>query len=262
MPDWLLKKDNYIPEKDKDTFINKSILSLLGVISKFTLGNRKKRENFKLNPITLILSNLLLILMLSLSRSFFFVLTINVVLLFIISILTIEEIKNIFGLSLVTTIFTFLILIPSMFMGNTNNSFLIILKVMATVTSVNLMSHVTEWQDITGTLRLLHVPDLFIFVLDITIKYIVVLGEFSLNLLYALKLRSIGKSKNNYTSLSGILGTTFMKSKEMAEEMHSAMECRGFTGEYKNYIKYKFTFRDVTYMFIFAIIVLLYLYFR
>ena len=34
MPEWLLKEENYMPLKDKDTFINKSILSLLNVISR------------------------------------------------------------------------------------------------------------------------------------------------------------------------------------------------------------------------------------
>ena len=54
---------------------------------------------------------------------------------------------------------------------------------------------------------------MFIFVFDITIKYIVIFGEFSLNMLYALKLRSVGKSKNKSTSLSGIIGTTVYKIK-------------------------------------------------
>ena len=32
--DWLLKKDNYVPKNDKDKFINKTIISLIGVLSK------------------------------------------------------------------------------------------------------------------------------------------------------------------------------------------------------------------------------------
>ena len=32
--------------------------------------------------------------------------------------------------------------------------------------------------------------------------------------------------------MSGILGITFLKSEEMADEMHAAMYCRGFTGDY------------------------------
>lgn len=69
-------------------------------------------------------------------------------------------------------------------------------------------------------------------------------------MLYSLKLRSVGKNTGKYTSLSGIAGTMFIKSKEMAEDMYSAMECRGFTGEYHVNSKLKFTFADFIYIMI------------
>ena len=49
------------------------------------------------------------------------------------------------------------------------------------------------------------------------------LGEFTLEMLYALKLRSVGKNRNKYGSLGGIAGTLFVKSREMSEEMSGAM---------------------------------------
>jgi cobalt/nickel transport system permease protein len=87
------------------------------------------------------------------------------------------------------------------------------------------------------------------------------LGEFTLNMMYALKLRSVGKNKNKYTSLSGIAGSMFIKSKEMAEDMYAAMECRGFTGEYQVYNKFKFTLADFAYIMLNAGIILTFLYF-
>jgi cobalt/nickel transport system permease protein len=130
-------------------------------------------------------------------------------------------------------IFTFIILIPSILMGNKNNSMLIVFKVIETVALVSITSSTTSWIDITVGLKLFFIPDIFVFVLDMTMNYIIIIGEFSLNMLYALKLRSIGRNKNKNTSLSGIIGTMFLKSKEMADEVYGAMECRGFTGEYK-----------------------------
>jgi cobalt/nickel transport system permease protein len=106
------------------------------------------------------------------------------------------------------------------------------------------------------------VPDIFILVLDIAIKYIVMLGEFALNMLYALKLRSIGINNHKYISLSGIAGTMFIKSKEMAEEMYTAMECRGFTGEYKTFSKFKFNWKDLAIILIYILIVLIFSYFE
>ena len=93
-------------------------------------------------------------------------------------------------------------------------------------------------------------------------KYIVMLGDFTLNMLYALKLRSIGKNKRKYTSLSGIAGTMFLKSKEMAEDMVGAMECRGFTGEYHRYEKLTFTFTDFLYILINAALLLIFICFE
>ncbi|MBC8062004.1 MAG: energy-coupling factor transporter transmembrane protein EcfT [Clostridiaceae bacterium] len=261
MPDWLLKKDIYIPLKDKDTFINKSILSLLRVLSKLNLQSEKRKNVIKINPIIKVVSTLLLVLLITTSRSSLFILTINILLLFLISSLKLDEIKTILGTSFISAAFTFIILIPSIFTGNVNNSILMVFKVLASITSVNILSHLTHWNEITGTFKLFFIPDIFIFVLDITIKYIIVLGEFSLNMLHALRLRSIGRSNNKYSSLTGIMGTIFMKSKEMAEDMHSAMECRGFTGEYKAYSNFKVTYSDLCYIIIFVIIVLLYILF-
>lgn len=105
------------------------------------------------------------------------------------------------------------------------------------------------------------IPDIFIFVFDITIKYIYILGEFSLDMLYSLKLRSIGFNNNKYTSLSKIMGNLFLKSKEMGEEIHSAMECRGFTGEYTSYSKFKFTLNDLLFSIVNVAIIFMYIFF-
>jgi len=134
-------------------------------------------------------------------------------------------------------------------------------KVLATITAVNILSHATRWSYITSALKRFFVPDIFILVLDITIKYIVMLGEFTLNMMYALKLRSVGKNKNKYTSLSGIAGSLFIKSKEMAEDMYAAMECRGFTGEYQVYNNFKFTLADFAYVMFNAGIIFTFVYF-
>jgi cobalt/nickel transport system permease protein len=92
-------------------------------------------------------------------------------------------------------------------------------------------------------------------------KYIVMLGDFTLNMLYALKLRSIGRNQSKYTALSGIAGTMFIKSKEMAEEMYYAMECRGFTGKYQVYAKTRLTIIDYIYIIINIGMILMFVYF-
>ena len=52
-------------------------------------------------------------------------------------------------------------------------------------------------------------------------------------MLYAVQLKSIGRNREKATSLSGIVGTLFLRSRAMAEEMYAAMICRCFTGSYR-----------------------------
>lgn len=244
MPEWLLKKDNYVPPKDKDTFINKSIISILGVLTRFMRQTEYRTSKFELNTLLKLISTFVLIVFVSLTKSFTFVLIINVFMLVLINFFNINEIKYILKVSLSVAIFSFIIFLPSVFLGYGNNALMITLKILVSVASVNILALTTRWNDLTGALKVFKVPDMFIFVLDITIKYILVLGEFSLNMIYALKSRSVGKSNNKSTSLSGIMGTMFIKSKEMSEEMYGAMECRGFAGEYKVYKKFKLKLPD------------------
>lgn len=262
MPEWLLKDENYIPQTDKDTFINKSILSLLRVLSKIKNQNRYTEYNFHINPAFKLAFTVLLIALLSISKNFAFVLIINVFVLVMLSLLKAEAIIRILKLSFAVTFLTAIILIPSIFFISTYSLIMITSKVFATIMAVNILSNTTEWSSITSALKVFFVPDIFILVLDITIKYIVLLGEFSLNMLYSLKLRSVGRNKSKNTSLSGIAGTMFIKSKEMAEDMYAAMECRGFTGEYSTCRKFKFSYADFVCIVVITALIFTFLYFE
>ena len=98
---------------------------------------------------------------------------------------------------------------------------------------VNIFNHTTQWNHITKALRTLHIPGVFIFILDITLKYLVLLGSLIEGLLTACSLRSVGKNKKKYQSVGGVMGVTFVRSTEMSQQMYEAMQCRGFTDDYK-----------------------------
>ncbi len=106
-------------------------------------------------------------------------------------------------------------------------------KVLLSVAAAALVSATASWSEISRALSSIRVPDIFILVLDLAIKYISLLGGLVLDMLYALKLRSVGRNHDKTASLSGIAGTVFLKSKEAAEDMYAAMECRGFSGTYR-----------------------------
>ncbi|WP_461205390.1 energy-coupling factor transporter transmembrane component T family protein [Clostridium sp. DL1XJH146] len=254
--DWLYKEEIYSPKKDNQKFLDKSILSFIHLLS--TL----KREGVVNNPISYNVSSMLkmvftlcILIFISLSRSFIFI---GLILIYNFSLILMfekDEKRGILFLCTLIPTFTLIALIPSMMMGNIRNSLLIIIKVFCTISSVNLLSYTTKWSHITKSLKLFFIPDLFIFILEITIKYIFILGDFSLQMLYSLKLRSVGKDNNKHTSISRIVGNTFIKSKNLGEEMFSAMECRGFTGEYKSFMDFKLHRWDIPYIIVNIILI-------
>jgi cobalt/nickel transport system permease protein len=250
MPEWLLKGENYIPQSDKDTFLNKSILSLLGVISLIRAQDGQMKDIFKVDAFFRLLFTLALVVMVSMSRTSDFVFVALAYQLVILCIVPAREIIKTLRVSLVAAFFAVIILLPAVFYGGGTGVMLIPLKVLVTVTAVSLLSRVTRWDLIIGALKRFFVPDLLIFVLDITLKYILMLGEFSVEMLYALRLRSVGKNKSKYSSISGVAGTMFLKSREMAEDMYLAMEARGFTGEYRAFSKFSFGLPELVYLII------------
>lgn len=249
--EWLFKKEEYIAGNDRDLFINKTINSftkLLRLIKK----DKQEDSGFlsKINPILKLISTIVLIAFLSISKNTMY--TYLIAAYFLVSLVTVNGklLKKIVFLSITIPSFTLIVLIPSMLEGNVHNSLMIILKIAITLIGINLLSNTTPWHDITKAFKFLFVSDIFILVFDITIRYIYLLGEFSLEMLYALRLRSVGKNGKKLHSLSNIMGNLFFKTKVVGEEMYSAMECRGFTGEYVSYTKFKFTFIDAIYLFV------------
>lgn len=261
MPEWLIHKENYILQKEKDTFVNKSILSVFRVISRIKMQDASRELKYWVNVPLSVLGTLLLIVLVSLTRSFIFVVIVNVYLLSILSILDADRLVRILKISFGITLFTAIIMLLALLGGNTYSAIMITSKVFATITTMGVLSHTVKWNAITEALKLFHIPDMFILILDITIKYIYKLGELSLNMLYALKLRSVGKNRSKYQSMAGIAGNTFLQSKEMAEEMYHAMECRGFSGEYQVNNKSKFGWLDYLYIGINLGFILLFIYF-
>jgi ABC-type cobalt transport system, permease component CbiQ and related transporters len=262
MPDWLLTSENYSPAGDKDTFINKSIMSFLKLLSKIRAQSGIREDKLFVSPVFKLVFTLLYIVLLSVSQSFTYLYVMLTYIVLILCVMPGEDIIKILRGSLIAALFTFLVLLPSFLAGNSYSIVMITLKVFASITAVNILSFSTRWDRIIGALKRFRFPDMFIFVFDITIKYIYMLGEFTLEMLYALKLRSVGKNKNKYASLGGVAGTLFIKSRVMSEEMYSAMECRGFTGEYRSYDRFKITPADIIYILINVGIVYTFIYFQ
>jgi cobalt/nickel transport system permease protein len=259
VPEWLSVKDNYIPKEEKSVYIEKSIFSLIKVISIIRQNKNQDKLIYLINPTLKTISTIIMIICISLSRNFIYLLIIDIYVLINVSLMEKESRKRILLKSFIFPLITLIALIPSMFYGNIYNSVLLFQKLIITILLMNLLSHNTKWSEMSKSLKLLFIPDMFIWIMDIAIKYIVLLCEYSINLLYAVKLRSIGITSNKYNSLTGIMGNLFIKSYKMSEEMFYAMECRCFVGEYTTKVNFKLKKIDYIYLIINILLVSLFI---
>lgn len=246
--EWLLEKDSYIPKGEKNSYIEKSIFSMVKTVSIIRENKIKEGIIYHINPLLKVVISILSLIAIAITRSFIYVGIFDIYLLSALLMMNKRDGIRIIKMSLIFPIITFIALIPAILMGNIYNSLLILQKVLSTIVLMSILSHTTRWSDINKALKLMFIPDIIIWIMDITIKYIVLLAEYSIDLLFALKLRSVGSSKNKNKFISSIVGNVFLKSYKMSEEMSSAMECRGFVGEYS--ISKNLTFKKYDYIYV------------
>ena len=261
MPEWMLQKEAYIPSSDREAFLTKSTKAVLGVLSRMKFQGGKDGR-FSATPSFQLFYTLVYIILTACNQNYFFTQIMFAGVMVVLAFYPAKSIRRILAGTLGAVVISALILIPAMFMGNPQILLRITTKVCISVTLIGILSYGTSWNRLTAALRAFRVPDLLIFTLDITLKYISVLGAISLDILTALKLRSVGKNPKKARSFSGILGTSFLKSREMADEMYASMCCRGFTGEYHKQYKYRFRKQDLLHLLLLVCCLLLFYYLK
>ena len=234
MPEWLEKEEDYDAVRDNDSWLAKSALSIVSKLNAFRSAQMSYGQlGRSFPPVLKLLLMLAMILAVSLVRNMLYVYIALAIVLIHVCFLRGEHLRRTVAGSAAATFISALILLPSVFLGSPTSLLTVSLKVCVCVTLVGILSSTTSWNRLTAGLASLHVPDVFIFTLDITLKYIVILGDLCLDMLNALRLRSVGRNRSPASSLSGILGHAFLVSRHMANEMYDAMRCRGFEGEYR-----------------------------
>lgn len=259
LPSWMCESEAYEPNIDKDGFITKSAQAILGVLAKLK-WNAGKDRRFSASPSLKLCYTFLFILLTACSKNYLFSLIMVARTILALASYPASAMKQILSGTIGAVLFSIFILLPAVFMGNPQILLTIGTKVFLSVTLIGMLSAGTAWNKLTASLRAFHIPDIFIFTLDITLKYIAVLGEICMEILTSLRLRSIGQNKKKAKAFSGILGISFLKSREMADEMYAAMCCRGFVGEYKTGRKYAFRKQDIFYIFSMIAVVGLFVY--
>lgn len=214
MPEWLLKSENYNPPVDKDSFLSKSILAFLKLISRIHAQSRIEEDKL-LSPLLQAFIHVIVyctrILLTALYICLYYVNLYDAGTLFPAGKgyhqgTALEPCRGTDYIHHSPALGAFW---QSVQYNNDTGEGLC-------------LSHSGEY--IVGIHALgphhrrsqaFFFPDIFIFIIDITLKYILMLGEFTLEMLYALKLRSVGKNRKKYGSLGGIAGTLLSSQRDV-----------------------------------------------
>jgi cobalt/nickel transport system permease protein len=226
LPAWLAATEAYEPRKDRDRFIERSALALVGALAAFRERSRARSLGYALHPTLKLLSLLLIAVLTSLSRGWPFLCLAAALVLGCLSLLRAEDIARTLKRALAAGALAAAAFLPAVLWGMGPRALASGAKTMLAVLAACVFSATTGWAELSAAFASLRVPGVFIAVLDTAVKYIVVLGEVALDLIHALRLRSVGRDDRKMRSLSGVAGAVFLKSKAAMEDAAAAMACR------------------------------------
>ena len=125
----------------------------------------------------------------------------------------------------------------------------ILIKMYLCVMAALLLTATTSLPDLSAQLRRLHVPFIFVMILEMVYRYIGVLLEETRSMTIVYLLRSAGKRALEMRHMGSFVGQLLLRGFDRAERIYSAMLCRGYGYKKMPYAGRKFRMTDVVFLF-------------
>lgn len=109
----------------------------------------------------------------------------------------------------------------------------LLLRTFLCVAAVMILVAVTPFAELTGALRRLRIPDLFVSLLEMTYRYIGTLLSEASSMYTAYKLRSRNKKGLEMRDMGSFVGQLLLRSFDRAERVYHAMKCRGYPADWQ-----------------------------
>lgn len=124
-----------------------------------------------------------------------------------------------------------------------------------------LMLMTTRWSDITLGLRRLHIPEIFVSILNMTYRYLFLLAETGTQMINGRQMRTVGKIKGaeDRKFISGRAGQLFIRVHSLSEDIYNAMKLRGGDGTIPSMKTLKFKHGDVLFLLFNVTLILLFI---
>jgi len=126
------------------------------------------------------------------------------------------------------------------------------LRVATIISFLVLLLLTTKWDDILIGLSQMHMPEIFIAVINMTYRYIVLLIELTYQMLMSRRSRVIGREgfRDMLNWGSEALGALFMKSYNLGSMIYLSMNSRGFQGRIIMDRKFNLKIKDLLILFL------------
>lgn len=226
LPPFLQKNEcNDFEFKKSSMFLGKNLNTLSKLLDKIRFTRNEASE--KNSPYIRLLEFMILTIVISLSKNLIFLWITS---LFFLSKLAlfkgstiISVVKRLFILCLLSFVF----ILPGVIFANNVNPSLFLFRVGVNLLNLSIFSAATPFPSLVKALRQLGMPMLFVQTMDICYKYIYVLGNVTVSIIEAVKLRCIGM-KEDKRLVGAIIGQLYLSTDRYTRELYEAMVLRGY----------------------------------
>ncbi len=104
----------------------------------------------------------------------------------------------------------------------------IVFRTFLCVTAVMILVAVTPFAHLSGQLRRIHIPEIFILLFEMTYRYIGTLLEETSSMYMAYQLRHTHQKGLEMKHMGSFVGQLLLRSFDRAERVYAAMKCRGY----------------------------------
>nr|WP_236023756.1 energy-coupling factor transporter transmembrane component T [Bifidobacterium miconis] len=238
MPDWLRTSERYDPPADRSSFIERNLAHIGDVLAQVGAALPLDRSPLDrvlaaVSPSLRLAGVLAAIVCVNVTRNMLFSYVMLAVALALLAARPARLIAAILAPTLAVCLLSLVVALPAVFVGQTDAPVRLVVRAFVAVSLVIALARTVPWNRLIGGLRGLGVPDSVVYVCDVTIQFIDVLGRSMMQLLDALRLRSVGRDARKLKSAGRLLGALFLRANAQARSMAEAMTCRGFDGRYR-----------------------------
>ena len=169
--------------------LNLKVMELTGRL----LKNDRENAGRKPSPVAPALrvgAAVLCILLCAISQNAVYVITVIAVELLRLALMPPERILRVLKALILPVIFTALIMLPAVFFGHPRTMLTVTMKVCESVLVLAVMNEGLDWREVTAAFSVTKGMSVFVLILDMTMRFLMILGDYSDKLLEAVMLRN------------------------------------------------------------------------